>query len=320
MKKSQYWQVVRGICIMAVIAIHCPTGTNGMDFNVWLGIRQIINFPVALFIFMSGYFVDAAKVSWKWVKARTLRLIVPFFLWSIIYTFRNALFLNKSFKELLFLFVTGKSTTPLYYILVLLQLTILTPILVKKNTKWLYFITPVYLIFIYLYNILTGDMPIFYETVFPAWFIFYILGMSARMGKFDKINIRWWWIIIAILASFGESNIVLYLGCSSGFASSQIRITCFVYSALIALWLIQNRKECRTCLLSVMGDCSFGIFFLHMLVMWVITKIVSILGVNIWLVKWIIIHMSTTVISFILVWTVRRLYEGKKILKYIGFE
>ena len=54
MKKQQYWQMVRGICILAVVMIHCPQGTADLDQIVWLGIRQIINFPVALFIFMAG--------------------------------------------------------------------------------------------------------------------------------------------------------------------------------------------------------------------------------------------------------------------------
>lgn len=28
MVKSRYWQAVRGICILAVIMIHCPVGQN----------------------------------------------------------------------------------------------------------------------------------------------------------------------------------------------------------------------------------------------------------------------------------------------------
>ena len=67
--KSQYWQVVRGICILAVIAIHCPQGTDENLFT-WLGIRQLINFPVALFIFMAGYFVKPWKVDITWLKNR----------------------------------------------------------------------------------------------------------------------------------------------------------------------------------------------------------------------------------------------------------
>ena len=68
-QKSQYWQVVRGICILAVIAIHCPQGTDG-DLYTWLGIRQFIDFPVALFIFMAGYFVKPEKVNITWLKNR----------------------------------------------------------------------------------------------------------------------------------------------------------------------------------------------------------------------------------------------------------
>ena len=70
MKKQQYWQMVRGICILAVVMIHCPQGTAGLDQTVWFGIRQIINFPVALFIFVAGYFVNPSKVDKNWLKIR----------------------------------------------------------------------------------------------------------------------------------------------------------------------------------------------------------------------------------------------------------
>lgn len=64
-KKSQYWQVIRGICILAVIMIHCPTGQaySSVDYGIWMVFRQIINFPVALFIFMAGYFIKPEKVQ-----------------------------------------------------------------------------------------------------------------------------------------------------------------------------------------------------------------------------------------------------------------
>ncbi len=64
-KKSQYWQVIRGICILAVIMIHCPTGQeyNAVDYSSWMALRQIINFPVALFFFMSGFFVKPKEIE-----------------------------------------------------------------------------------------------------------------------------------------------------------------------------------------------------------------------------------------------------------------
>lgn len=64
-KKSQYWQMVRGICILAVIMIHCPSGQNytDLDYTVWVILRQFINFPVAMFIFLAGYFMTPEKTQ-----------------------------------------------------------------------------------------------------------------------------------------------------------------------------------------------------------------------------------------------------------------
>lgn len=62
--KSEYWQLVRGICILAVIMIHCPSGIeySVIGRNCWLILRQLINFPVAMFIFMAGYFLIIDKI------------------------------------------------------------------------------------------------------------------------------------------------------------------------------------------------------------------------------------------------------------------
>ena len=72
---------------------------------------------------------------------------MPFLLWDVIYTVKNVLFGdNVEWKSVLFDFLTGRAAAPLYYILVLFQLTLLTPFILKKaGKKWLYLITPVYL-------------------------------------------------------------------------------------------------------------------------------------------------------------------------------
>ncbi len=67
-EKNIYWQSVRGICILAVVLIHslqCYDFNNGIVI-----IRQIINFAVAIFVFMAGYFVNIDKVSSKRFSAK----------------------------------------------------------------------------------------------------------------------------------------------------------------------------------------------------------------------------------------------------------
>ena len=316
MKKQQFWQMIRGICILAVIMIHCPQGGA-----VWLGIRQVINFPVALFIFMAGYFVNPFKIDRNWLKIRGGgRLLLPFLIWSLVYSTKNAIFGSYSLKSLLFTFVTGNSAAPLYYILVLLQLTLLTPYLIRSRKNWMYLITPIYLVCLYIFNITTGNMPLFYETLFPAWFIFYILGMDVREGKFKRYEVKGWMIGLALIASFGEAYLLIKIGCSVGFACSQIKFSSFAYTTLIALWLSQHIKEMNPNLLSNIGDCSFGIYFSHMLVMWVVSKGLSIIGIDTWIWKWSLTFLFTAILSYAFVWCVRRVFDGKKILRYIGFE
>ena len=62
MAKRQYWQAIRGMCILAVIMIHSLGGFDSTSGTVLLVLRQLINFAVAIFIFMSGYFVSVNKL------------------------------------------------------------------------------------------------------------------------------------------------------------------------------------------------------------------------------------------------------------------
>ena len=69
-KKDNYWLCIRGICILCVILIHCKNGIGYQDalnyswnFDYWLILRQVINFPVAMFIFLAGFFTNVKKVE-----------------------------------------------------------------------------------------------------------------------------------------------------------------------------------------------------------------------------------------------------------------
>lgn len=82
----------------------------------------------------------------------------------------------------------GKSATPFYYIVVLMQLTMITPWLVKivkQNgiiNRILWLVTPLYLVYLYTWNCIVGTSPRLYETLFPAWFGFYYLGIQVHCG------------------------------------------------------------------------------------------------------------------------------------------
>lgn len=234
----------------------------------------------------------------------------------------------RAWDKVLFNFVTGQSAAPLYYILVMIQFTLLTPLFVKmKNRKWLYVITPLYLSGLYIWNFVFGVTPPLYGTFFPAWMFFYILGMDAREGKLDSIvkGAKPWWVLVTFIIALIESFALQKAGCSISFASSQIKLSTFVYTYTIILLLLKNQdKEEKGAIrkgLSKVGDCSYGIFFSHMMVMYIVAKILRILGAeSVWCVEWIMNFVFTAVGSYILVKYARKIIRSKDILRVIGLD
>ena len=95
---------------------------GGFNYSTGYGtelvvLRQIINFAVATF---------------------------PFIIWSLLYSGLELLKTVHSGNEIhwlgvIYRFIVGKSATPFYYIVVLMQLTVITPWIVKiVKRKWNY--------------------------------------------------------------------------------------------------------------------------------------------------------------------------------------
>lgn len=132
-KKTQYGQMIRGICILAVIMMLCPNaiGLKMGDFSVWLVLRQLINFPVALFVFMAGYVVNIDKIknnTCAYLLKLGGQLLLPYLVWSVLYLAKDyVLNRNISIRHIIYSLCFGKASTPLYYIVVMVKLTLLMP-------------------------------------------------------------------------------------------------------------------------------------------------------------------------------------------------
>ena len=258
-------------------------------------------------------------------KRGGVRLLLPYLVWSCIYLLKTAILDGVTFRHIIYALICGKAATPFYYIVVMVQLTIITPWLIKRRKEWMYLITPVYLVIIYTYNIVTGRVPLLYETLFPAWFFFYLLGMNCRSGNIGKwikkINI--YWAVVALLISTAEAFVLKTVGCADGFVTSQIKFGSFLYAATLALWLMNKRTEPRRNILSIIGDYSYGIFYCHMLILLVVRKVIELAGLNnIWILNFCLCFILTAIGSFAFVWVVRSLAQKlkcDKMLMLIGF-
>lgn len=300
-KQDDYFQSIRGLCILCVVLIHCATGIMwkghavfNFNYDYWLILRQFINFPIALFIFLSAFFIkieQASKKPFLFLSNRLQRLLIPYLLWSIIYIVINTYISGTTPKvtSVLFAIMTGRSAGPLYFIIVLLQLTLIAPLIINNiNKKWFNIIccmiTPIYLIILYTYNYFTKQQMPYYETLFVAWFWFYYAGIYMKMHGFtlktsgNEIFISIALMSTALLASMFECYLLLSLDLSVIFASSQIKISSFLYASALLIMIFVIRKYSSSPfhkLLVYLGDYSYGIFYVHTISLLIVYKIIQ---------------------------------------------
>jgi len=237
---------------------------------------------VAAFLFLSGYFVDTVRVAshpYGWVKTRFVRLVIPYIVWSLVYSGIN-ITQNPSvpiWHRVLSLFI-GSAAAQLYFIVVLVQLTILTPILTKLVLgRWRFIgllVSPTYVIvYIYVYVILFHrGLPPLYGTLCCAWFIFYYLGIWTRVRKQQKpISTKKVLCIMlfALVVAMVEAYAWIFCGAPFSLAISQVKITSLFYSLSVILFFFTwhrypLHKNRLLSLLERIGDLSYGIYYVHM--------------------------------------------------------
>lgn len=120
---------------MSVIGIHIlaeyQLRSGGVLKLEWVLARQLLNFTVPTFVFIAGYFTKKEKVkpAKTFYFRRLQRLLVPYIIWSLLYLGLR----GKLHQNILETLITGGASWQLYYIIVLLQCVMLTPMLVKFN-------------------------------------------------------------------------------------------------------------------------------------------------------------------------------------------
>lgn len=244
-------------------------------------------------------------------------------MWSLLYlgaSFVVSVSKHEAIRwqEYLIRFLTGKASGQLYYILVLFQLVLLSPLIIRllASPRWrivLYLLTPIHLAVIYIFN-LTADGILYYETVFTAWLLFYLLGLDAKTGRFDYLieRVNGCHVMLLLMLSIAEAFMLLYLaGRPEDFTYSQLRICNYAFVVMLDLWFLKiGRHLDRTeyeerwwYQLGVkLGDASYGIYFCHMAVLMIVTKVLQIVGLDyLWGVYWILSWILTLSVSWILV-------------------
>jgi len=238
--------------------------------------RQLINFPVATFFFLSGYFEKGAangESNILRIYKRAIKILIPFIFWSILYTVISLIYRRDSY-DLASIFsniLLGKSAGHLYFIFVLLQFTLLSPILIKMTTSRMgsaiiFSITPLFLILTYTMA-RGGDSNFQPQLFFPAWVFFYYLGLWVKKNGKNQMKITPAIILCCttVCLSIVESYVLMKLNYSDSFVTSQIRFSSFLYALsiinLFSAIKIEASTKANEALVYV-GDCSYGIYYI----------------------------------------------------------
>lgn len=264
-------QIIRAMAAMAVVAIH--SNAEGI-----LGVldRPFLNFSVAMFTFLSGYLTRITiKNLSSFYKKRILKVLIPYIVWTLVYCIAYG-----KVDQFLKCLVTGSAAAQLYYILVYIQLVILTPFigaLIQSRYSIVgWFVTPVYILFTrYVGTFAKMSIPV--GTICLAWFIYYYLGMQLGNGRIKiciKWNVLWTLYTTSIALSICEGMVWFFCFDNFDMATTQLRMTSIItslVSCFIAYKFIKNEhstsKNKLFDLLINVGNRSFGIYFAHLFVL-----------------------------------------------------
>lgn len=335
--RDLYWQFIRGICILAVILVHSLSINKEYNINIInISIRQILNFAVPVFVFMSGYFINIEKFKSKeeilyFYAKRSKKLILPFFIFSCIYCIIYIITTNDEiiWSELIKGLFIGKYGEQLYYIVVLLELVIITPLLVKlylANSSLINIlilsITPICYFINDIYFKINGYAINNLQIFFIAWISYFYLGIIIRNKK-NKLNNQLRrnskiiiYTTITILAIIMSIFIFNQNYANYNFCISQMRLTNICYVLVILYLIINNHKKGYNKSNKVInkiieiGNVSFGIYFIHLIPLKIIKKIVNIIKIN-YFIQILIIFIGTLLFTLLIIKIIKRIFNKK---------
>lgn len=337
-QRIEYFDVLRGLAIIGVVAIHSSGGglsfpSDSFNFNFTLMWRQILNVSVPLFLAISGYFLvknidNSPKEHFNFLKKQIPRVYIPTMFWSLISLTIVFFLLDKPLVVEIKKLLTFQAVEAYYFIALIIQYYLLLPLFKSfLNIRGILisvFISFLMIIIIFYMRVYSDiDLPlIIYGGLFPTWMIFFVYGLYLGSGKEVKMSNKW--LIVGILVFYVLScmeSYFLYLQFNQAAnAVTAVKITSFIYSLFVISFLFKNINFINFKLMKQLGDMSFGIYLIHVFIMPITSKILKIFPIlyNLQPIYQTIWLLSTLVIAYFVIVLSQQIFN-KRLLKILGF-
>jgi probable poly-beta-1,6-N-acetyl-D-glucosamine export protein len=264
---------------------------GNLSYYILRWIQQICEFAIPAFLVVTGYSITTAvsrnrnTVSWKVIISRIKSLLIPYLIWSAAVIFINVI-QGQAYPpdRLLRMFLEGSTNEVLYFVPLLIQFYLLSPLLilwVKKSWKSVLIITLLVQLFVYIIrypfllgidNIISQQLVVLIHKRFFIYRVFWfplgiIIGFHFTEFKNWLSPRKWIFVMIALIAiviGMVEFEVYFRLSGQEWLAFYETIFDAVYGIALIVSVLTFDFKDLPLSdTVSNLGTKSYGIYLTH---------------------------------------------------------
>ena len=282
----------RGLAIIAVVALHVVY-LSGYWGSRFLFHCQLFNFGVPAFIFISGYWTAKKPIrslqDYKTFLIRRLtRVLIPYLFWSFLFLAYAAIRTGDvNVQKIIFKLLTGRASFPYFFIILIAQFYVITPLLhhINRRSYGLMLVLILNIMTLLLRYLSRLHFNFWFPSVSPfySWIIFYEIGLLVGRSDnkiFAAKKVRFFILpalLVCLLISELEGTIILSKYGNFGFAAHALKYSTFMYSVCIifAFLFVREHFYHWPKLLVTIGYRSFGIYLIHVPVLTCVVRVLK---------------------------------------------
>lgn len=321
MKKRIYeYDIIRTIATFAVIFVHISAiaisgyTPSSLPSVITIFLNRMLKFTTPVFIYLAGSLIyESTKKRpfeyWSFLKSRGKRILIPYVIVSMMYYGLISVLKHQplSFKMFFEQLLTGSAQYHLYFIPIIIQLYLLTPVFLwlKKhvNLTWLMIV----LTGISFYTVLFVSFK-YSDRIFIKFIVPYMLGLyfgSDIMTWLKNLGSKIYAFLAVSIAS-GIYYVMTYTALFDNNNPSDLwmyrNIGWFVYCTLacflltlLAMWLSKSERIRK--ITSTFSKISYYVYLLHPLFIYGMGRVLNKLGVHSVTIRLIVSFVSVSMIS-----------------------
>ncbi len=309
-KRDLFFDVIKGISILAVILIHTQylymhnfsENLSEKESFLFIFISNLGRFTIPIFLVSSGALLSYGKneTFLNFFRKRTLKIIIPFLAVSALLLIIQKVPLSDWFFKI----ITGEVSLPFYFAIVLIQLYLLYPFILKMmRYKWFLYASFLFSFLTYatvfLFNLDIFGMGSFAPCFFGRFLFFFVFGIYAKeyylsnSQKFSVGEIIFWSLMVFIFIM--EALLLQEVLYNARFL--------YGLGVLNLFFMLKNKLFGKinplTKILSRFGKLSLWIFLLHFQLEEFILNIIVNFSNNVYL-NFLFVFFVTTIATFVL--------------------